>query len=112
MVTRYHAQECQFVDTLFPFPDPWQRGRGPTQVPPGFLYGHTESDPLKQARGKCSRIPKRMSIKVANPLYVVLGEDQFTQSLEVEPSVGGSLDASIVEVEAVDVNVCTNSVSL
>ena len=50
--------------------------------------------------------------EVADPLNVVLGEDQFTQGLEVEPAVGRSLDGSIVKVEPVDVNVCTNSVSL
>jgi len=45
VVTDYHAQECQFVDMIVPFPAPWQRGHGPAQLPPGFLYGHARAIP-------------------------------------------------------------------
>jgi para-nitrobenzyl esterase len=45
VVTKYHAQECEFVDTIVPFPNPWEPGRGPTRLPPGFLYFHARAIP-------------------------------------------------------------------
>jgi para-nitrobenzyl esterase len=36
IVTQYHSQECQFVDTLIPYPSQGQPGPG--WIPPGLIH--------------------------------------------------------------------------
>jgi para-nitrobenzyl esterase len=45
VVSNYHAKECEFIDTIVPFPAPWQPGHGPAQEPHRFLYGHAKALP-------------------------------------------------------------------
>lgn len=51
--------------------------------------------------------------KVANPLHLsVVRQDQPCQPGEIQPLVGSALDAAIVEVEPVDVNVGNQSLKM